>query len=217
MTEETKQKISKANKGRKPSKEVIEKRRIGMINSYRKNPVRRKRMSEMVKQTGFNKCRIGKKHSEETKLKISIGNTGKVYSEETKRKIGDKKKGKPFSGISFSWKGITGERHPQWKGGISKDWKHYARKRRNLLESIEGHHTTQEWKELKKKYNYICLCCKRFEPEIKLTEDHIIPASKEGTDYISNIQPLCQSCNSTKHTKTIDYRSELISLLISSK
>ena len=66
-------------------------------------------------------------------------------------------------------------------------------------------HTFDEWEELKKKYNYTCPCCGKSEPEIKLTEDHIIPLSKCGSDLIENIQPLCLTCNLKKHTKIIKY------------
>jgi len=64
-----------------------------------------------------------------------------------------------------------------WKGGISKDLQHYCRERRVRKMKAEGNHTFKEWEDLKKKYNWTCLCCGKSEPEIKLTEDHIIPVS----------------------------------------
>lgn len=100
---------------------------------------------------------------------------------------------------------------PTWKGGVSSYDAHrkyvvnnperishlksraYARKR-----DAEGSHTLLEWNELKVKFNNLCAIC--YEPK-KLTKDHIIPLSKEGSDYISNIQPLCRNCNSKKYNK----------------
>jgi 5-methylcytosine-specific restriction endonuclease McrA len=64
-----------------------------------------------------------------------------------------------------------------------------------------GTHTLGEWERLKSQYGYTCPCCHRKEPEITLTEDHIIPLSIGGFNSIQNIQPLCKSCNSKKHTE----------------
>ncbi len=68
--------------------------------------------------------------------------------------------------------------------------------------------TAEQWSLLKEYYNHTCLCCGRQEPEIKLTPDYVIPLGPLGTGEISNIQPLCISCNSVKGAKTIDYRPE---------
>jgi len=90
---------------------------------------------------------------------------------------------------------------------ITKNISRENRRAREL--GAEGSHTTTEWETLKMGYGYMCLCCKRCEPEISLTEDHIIPLVKGGNNYISNIQPLCGDCNTRKHTKIIDYRIEM--------
>jgi 5-methylcytosine-specific restriction endonuclease McrA len=114
-----------------------------------------------------------------------------------------------------------GSLSPSWRGGISRDKNKYNReykkenrnmfsfyehKRKMLKRNVTGTHTLKQWQELKKQYNYMCLNCGKSESEIKLTEDHILPLSKGGTDNIENIQPLCRSCNSIKHTKKFDYR-----------
>jgi 5-methylcytosine-specific restriction endonuclease McrA len=75
---------------------------------------------------------------------------------------------------------------------------HFLRK-----QQAEGSFTTQEWQELLARYGHQCLCC---GSQSELVPDHVIPLSRGGSDWISNIQPLCRVCNCEKGTKTIDYR-----------
>ena len=84
--------------------------------------------------------------------------------------------------------------------------KHRTKMAKARRRNAEGSFTLKQWRELKAKYNYTCLCCKKQEPEIKLTIDHIKPISLNGTNYINNIQPLCLTCNISKSAKEIDYR-----------
>jgi 5-methylcytosine-specific restriction endonuclease McrA len=85
-------------------------------------------------------------------------------------------------------------------------YKEQVRTRRNRKYQAEGSHSEAEWEALKAKYTYTCLRCGRQEPEITLTRDHVIPITQGGSDWITNIQPLCHICNSSKNNKSIDYR-----------
>lgn len=74
---------------------------------------------------------------------------------------------------------------------------------RKRKQNGEGTYTNQEWEQVCEDAENRCLACGQ---EVSLTADHIVPLSKGGSNYITNIQPLCLSCNSKKHDKTIDYR-----------
>lgn len=85
----------------------------------------------------------------------------------------------------------------------ARSWSKNARNR--MKRGNGGQHTYAEWETLKAQYDWTCPCCRLSEPEIKLTEDHIVPVSKGGSDNIENIQPLCKPCNVSKMTKVIKY------------
>ncbi len=143
---------------------------------------------------------LGMKRPDSVKEKIRIANIGiknpfygKKHSEETRKKMVAKHK--------------RGSESHFWKDGRSsdKDYINWLKNRRNRIikRGGIGGHSWSDWETLKAQYNWTCPCCKRKEPEIKLTQDHIVAISKGGSDNIENIQPLCARCNSVKHNKTI--------------
>lgn len=136
----------------------------------------------------------GVPRSEETRRKLREAMKGRKLSEETKRKISESHRG---------------EKAHQWKGGISKTREYnaiYKKRYRIRKKNAKGSHTREEWQELIKQFKHTCPCCGRSELEIELTEDHIVPLSKGGSDYIDNIQPLCRCCNGKKHIKVDEYK-----------
>jgi len=155
--------------------------------------------SGVYEKTAEHKRKLSEAHKGMKKPWTSKYWKGRKRSEETKQKISKALKGDER---------ISGKNQWRWKGGISKN-KAYRDWQKNLWHKRKkratGSHTFGEWENLKAQYNWICPCCGMREPEIQLTEDHIIPLSRSGSDNIENIQPLCRSCNCKKHTKIIKY------------
>lgn len=82
-----------------------------------------------------------------------------------------------------------------------------AAKRRAKKAEVGGEYSWAEFVALKKATGNVCLCCGVSGEEVTLAADHVIPLDKGGPNVIQNIQPLCRSCNSSKGTKSTDYRS----------
>jgi 5-methylcytosine-specific restriction endonuclease McrA len=158
------------------------------------------------------KSKLGKKRkpfSNETKKKMSLTRIGIKLSDETKEKIKLSKLGKKHSEKQNKKQSerMSGKNSHFYKDGrsIGENKKitrcFYEKRRRARKFQNGGSHTIEEWETLKVQYNWTCPHCNKSEPEIKLTQDHIIPLSKGGSDNIENIQPLCKSCNSKKGIK----------------
>lgn len=160
------------------------------------------------------------KHSEKSKKKMSLVRKGIKKSEIMKQKIRQGMlgkntwmKGKKHSEeTKIKMSKLRGGNRPYFKKNDYDEYKNYISWRKNKRNRVikrlkikSKSHTFSEWELLKKQYNFTCPCCKKSEPEIKLTEDHIIPLSKGGSDLIENVQPLCLRCNLKKHIKIIKY------------
>jgi 5-methylcytosine-specific restriction endonuclease McrA len=77
-------------------------------------------------------------------------------------------------------------------------------KRRAAAFGYSGPHFTKEqWLELLEACGHRCLACGATE---SVSVDHIVPLSLGGSNAITNIQPLCATCNSLKGAAVRDYR-----------
>lgn len=94
-------------------------------------------------------------------------------------------------------------RHRAYKranpGKLRAQW-HNGRARRM---GVGGTHTAAEWRALRDWFGNVCLRCGTAD---RICVDHVVPLSKGGTNTISNLQPLCGSCNRRKYKRSTDYR-----------
>ncbi len=66
----------------------------------------------------------------------------------------------------------------------------------------KGDHTNKEWQVMKSFFDNKCVKCGK----TGIQKDHIVPIYQEGSNAITNLQPLCCYCNTSKGNETIDYR-----------
>lgn len=95
------------------------------------------------------------------------------------------------------------EKRKRWRRKNKNIVNASTRIRRHKRRANGGEFTDTEWERLVKMCDGRCVCCGSKE---QLTVDHIVPVSAGGDSNITNIQPLCLSCNSSKQAKTADYR-----------
>ncbi len=72
------------------------------------------------------------------------------------------------------------------------------------LNGAEGSFTFEEFEDKCRQQDYKCTYCGVEFDLAQLEPDHIIPVSKGGCNYISNIAPSCRSCNARKGSKILD-------------
>lgn len=80
-----------------------------------------------------------------------------------------------------------------------------CQRRRVRKNNASGYHTVKQWLAVLNQYDGRCLRCGSTE---NITEDHVLPLNKGGSNSIENIQPLCMICNSSKGDTYHDYRPE---------
>jgi hypothetical protein len=197
-SEETKQKISIKNKGRKLSNEA--KQKIGNAS----------------------RGRVGYRHTEEAKQKISVANSGSVRSEETRKRMSESAKGKRKTdehrkNISNALKGrkLTeqtkqkmhdaqcGEKSHMWKGG--KSFEPYCVKFNN------------EFKErVRNFFGRKCVECGKMEKDNgKKLSVHHVNFNKQTCcdDTIPLFVPLCASCHSKTNTNRDYWEKHFITMI----
>jgi len=106
--------------------------------------------------------------------------------------------------------GWNGEDLPTATGAaISKARNEQARRERER--KAVGSHTNAEWQEILERFSHRCLRCGIRADQTywrRLTKDHVTPLASGGSDFASNIQPLCARCNAWKGNREIDFRSK---------
>ena len=137
---------------------------------------------------------VGHKVSDETKRKVSLGNSGKVRSEEVKLKMGDKSREMWNKGI-FDYVHY-GESNWKWRGGTGRYPKEFNKSLRDFIKSRD---------------NYKCRACsvsgKRNKTRLEV---HHIDGNVNN-NVSENLMTLCSFCHHSLH----DNRKETDPLILS--
>jgi 5-methylcytosine-specific restriction endonuclease McrA len=148
---------------------------------YRKNAEKIKQRTRSYHYKNKNKVR------EYRKLKAEhIRAVRKLYRENNYLKL--KEMGK-------NWRLKNKDAIKLYKQSNSENDRIHVEKRRSLKKKLPSQYTISEWDKCKNDFGNKCSYCGK---EVKLTQDHFIPLSKDGEYTKNNIVPACGSCNPSK-------------------
>lgn len=179
----------------KDDPEFIEHRRTQERLRYARNPeqaaCKARRNQERIESDPDYRAYVNKRHrdymrrrrSDEPEFKAHVNKYGREYLQEYRRKR-----------IAVD---------PAYKARLCNQSARYQAMRR----ANGGDYAVEDWEAMCALAGGRCLACGK---EIALTVDHILPVSKGGSSYLTNLQPLCLSCNSSKKDRHIDYRTPQI-------
>ena len=144
----------------------------------------------------------GFKHSEETKLKMSLASKGRPKSVSHRKSLSVAKTGTTSSLAGRKRPDLSGPNNPRWRGGISKNYK-------SGYYSLEYKH----WRtSVFERDNYTCQSCGA--TNCYLTAHHVKSFAHfpEFRLDIENGQTLCEPC----HMQTDNYKGRAHRLLTQS-
>lgn len=129
----------------------------------------------------------------------------RAYSKDSSRSLASGKK----------WRDANREKYLEsarkWRKSNLEKVHHNKRVRYARERGAEGSYTSIEWAMLCRWFGNVCLRC----GDTAITTDHVVSLEQGGSNYITNLQPLCGSCNSSKSNTTVDYRDPaLLAMLI---
>lgn len=178
--------------GRKHTPEAIEKIRLSKLGKKRA-PFSAEWKAKMAERMRGNQITKGRKLTEEHKKKISRATRGenhplygKKHTAESRKKMSESQKGHFSHRKGKKYPQIAGDKHPNWKGGITSE---------NRL--IRGSIEYKLWRTaVFERDGYACIVGGK-EHGNKLHADHIKPFAwfPELRLAIDNGQTLCEACH----------------------
>ncbi len=133
-------------------------------------------------------------YRERNKHKIQAYNKKRRYSPKTRSKVLD---------WSRKWRENNPDKVKNYNSQYAKENKDYfvktTQKRNAKLKELDYTLTLEEWEDTKKYFNNQCSYCGKSLK--RLTQDHFIPLSDNGSYTKDNIIPSCKSCNSSKNNR----------------
>ena len=183
--------------------------RLNCCKSCVKARARKYRLSHCEQYAQYEKARANLPHRVEARRKYQeehkepISRYKKRWSEENYERVAAYKrayyeqKREEVVARSAEWAENNLEKVRQFKANN-------RRRRRAAKNASRGSFTAEEFKELCERYGNRCLSCGSMG--VLLEADQVVPLTRGGSDDISNIQPLCGTCNRRKFVDTVDYR-----------